>query len=124
GGFFKTRCQTNAGPAANTRQYANVLFAVVFPGGDVADHARRCFELPQLFAAGIDGLDIAFKRSVEHHIASCREGAAPYGESFRNAPQDFAFVCVPGDEVAHAAMTVRCREHGYGCANIGLAGYV
>ena len=117
-------CEADAGPAANTRENADVLFAAVLVGVDVADDARRGLELVEFLARlGIDRLEIAFERSVEHDAAGGRERSGPYRELLRHRPDDLAGPRVPGDEVAHVGLAGR-RIHGQRRPDIGLAGRV
>src|SRR5690242_8914867 len=60
-------CEADTGPAANAGQDGNELPAAVFIGRDVADDAGRGLELVELLARlGVDRLEVAFQRSVEH----------------------------------------------------------
>ena len=67
--------QADAGPAADARQDGHVLLPLMGVGHDVADDARRRLELVKLLARlGIDGLQVAFERAVEHHVAGRGQG--------------------------------------------------
>src|SRR5260370_1015215 len=91
------------GPAAVAGQNRNILLATMFIGGDVSNDAGRCLELVEFLARlGVNSLEVAFERSVEHHAAGGRQGARPHRELLRQRPHDLAGLSVPGDENAHA----------------------
>src|SRR6185369_18053562 len=70
GVFGQARRHADAGPAADAGQNSDILLAVILVGVDVADDARRSLELVELLAGlGIDRLEVAFQRAVEHDIA-------------------------------------------------------
>src|SRR2546426_5094297 len=71
-----------AGPAADPREHGDVLLAVrPEVGHRVADDARRALEPPQLGPGrGINRLEPAFHRAVEHDAAGRRQGPAVRGE--------------------------------------------
>src|SRR4029078_6654001 len=82
--------------------------SAVLIGRDVADDAGRSLELVELLAGlGVDGLQIAFERAVEHHAAGWREGTRPHRELLLDRPDDLAGPGVPGDEVAHVGFALR-----------------
>ena len=58
----------------------------------------------EFIALVIDRLDIAFERAVEHHVAGSRERTGPDRELLGLRLDNLAFFCIPGDEVAHAAI--------------------
>src|SRR5687768_9214334 len=61
-------CQTDTGPAADTRKHGHVLLAVTGIGHHVADHPGRCLEAIELLAGRrVDRLQITLERSVEDH---------------------------------------------------------
>src|SRR5450755_319773 len=69
----QTGREANAGPATDTGQHCDVLLAAVLIGRDVADDTGWSLELVELLAGlGVDRLEVAFERSVEHHAAACR----------------------------------------------------
>src|SRR5262249_43982215 len=70
GGIRQPGGKTDACPAADAGQNRDVLLATMLIGGDVADDAGRRLELVEFLAGlGVDGLEIAFERAVEHHAA-------------------------------------------------------
>src|SRR4029077_18717496 len=74
GRIGQARSQPDAGPAADPGQYRNILPAALLIGRDVADDARRGLELVKLLARlGIDRLQVAFQRAVEHHSTGGRQ---------------------------------------------------
>src|SRR5882762_3622431 len=112
----------DTGPAADARIHANELLPVVRVCEHVADDPGGRLELPQFLAVlRAHRLDVAFQRAVEGDITRGGQGARPYRETLRLGPGALAGRRIPGDEIAHAAMTVRGREHGQGGAHIGLA---
>src|SRR5690606_30651577 len=113
-------CKSDTGPTAHAGQNGDILLAVMLEGVDVTDNAGWGLELVKFLAIQIDGLDVAFKCSVEDHVARGRQGTGPYRELFRYRPDDFTLGGVEGYEVAHAAMAVRCRIHRNRSADIGL----
>ena len=117
----QSRREPDAGPAADAGQHRHVLLALVLIGHDVADDARRRLEPVQLLAGlGIDRLQVAFQRAVEHHAALGRHRAGPDGELLRIGPDDLALGRIPGDEVAHVGLPGR-RIHRQCRTDIGLA---
>src|SRR5215471_21193930 len=71
GGIRQARGKADACPAADARENRDVLLAAMFIGGHVADDAGRRFELVKFLAGlGVDSLEVAFERTVEHHAAS------------------------------------------------------
>src|ERR1019366_4578994 len=97
--------EADAGPAADARKHRDILLAVMLIGVDVADDARRGLVLPQLFAGlGVDGLEVAFERAVEHDVAGGRESARPSRELLLVRPHDLAGLGVPRDEIAHVGL--------------------
>src|SRR5262245_30182741 len=113
GVLLEARGKTDSRPAADAREHADELLAVVLPGVDVADDARWCLELVQLLAdvVRVDALQVALERAEAGDAASGHERAAPHGESLRLGLHDLAGARVPHDEVAHAAVAARRREH-------------
>src|SRR4030088_1551209 len=90
-------------------------------GRDVADDAGRGLELVEFLARlGVDSLEIAFERSVEHHAAGGSERTRPHRELLLVGPYDLAGLAVPGDEVAHVGLAGRGihRERG---PDVGLS---
>src|SRR5262249_60822406 len=76
GGVSQARRKSDARPAADAGQHCDILLAAILIGRDVADDAGRSLELVELLAGlGVDRLQIAFKRAVEHHVAGGRERA-------------------------------------------------
>src|SRR5262245_15786764 len=96
GRLGQTGRETNARPATDAREHGYVLPAAVLIGRDVADDAGRSLELVEFLARlGIDCLEVAFERSVEHHAAGGRECAGPHGELLFVRPDDLAGLAVP-----------------------------
>ncbi len=113
--------KADAGPAADAGEHGDVLLAVMLVRGHIADDAGRSLELVELLAGlGVHGLEIALKRSVEHHAARGRECAGPDRELLGDRPDDLSGLGIPGNEVAHVALAGR-RIHRQGRAHIGLA---
>src|SRR6185369_17918351 len=99
GGIREAGGKTDAGPAADTRQDRNVLLATMFIGGHVSDDAGRRLELVEFLARlGVDGLEIAFERAVEHHATGGRQGTRPDRKQLLVRPDDLAGLAVPGNE--------------------------
>src|ERR1700744_1131564 len=75
GGVFRLQQasrKTNARPTADAGENAYILLAVVLIGHDVADDAGRGLELVELLTGlGVDRLQVAFERAVEHDAAGC-----------------------------------------------------
>src|SRR5712664_4395269 len=87
--------ETDAGPAADAGQYRHVLPAALLIGGDVADDARRGLELVEFLARlGVDRLEIALERAVEHHAAGGGERPRPDRELLLVRPGDLAGLAV------------------------------
>src|SRR5262249_177420 len=108
GGIRQPGGKTDTGPAADAGQNRHVLLATIFIGGHVADDAGRRLELVEFLARfGVDGFEIAFERSVEHHAAGGRQGTRPDRELLRHRPDDLAGLAVPGNEIAHVAFAGR-----------------
>src|ERR1700740_2692710 len=81
GRIGQTGRETDTGPAADAGQHGNELPAAMLIGRDVADDAGWGLELVEFLARfGIDCLEVAFERSIEHHAAGGRECAGPHGE--------------------------------------------
>src|SRR5262245_65635977 len=98
GRIRETGRQTDTGPAADARKDRDVLLAVILVGRDVADDAGRSLELVELLAGlGVDGLQIAFERAVEHHAAGSGQGTRPHRELLLDRPDDLAGPGVAGD---------------------------
>src|SRR5262249_13295348 len=117
----QTSGKADPGPAAYTGQYSDVLLATVLVGHHVADDARWRLELVQFLAGlGINRLQIAFQRAVEHDTARRGQGTRPHREQLRIGPDDLAGLAVPGNEVAHIGLASR-REHRQGRPDIRLA---
>ena len=73
--LHEARGEADAGPAADAGQHADILLAVVHPGVDVADDARRGLEPVELATvAGVDRLQVALERAVEHDVARGGQG--------------------------------------------------
>src|SRR4051812_24312717 len=101
----QTGCETDTGPTADAGQHGDVLPAAILIGRDVTNDAGRSLELVEFLARlGIDCLEVAFERSVEHHAAGGRERTGPHRELLLVRPDDLARLAVPGDEVAHVAL--------------------
>ena len=93
----------------------------MFIGGHVADDAGRRLELVEFLAGlGVDGLEVAFERAVEHHAASRCQSTRPDRELLFHRPDDLAGLAVPGNEVAHVGLAGR-RVHRQRGPDIGLA---
>src|SRR5439155_9417306 len=121
GGFRQASGKTDTSPAADAGQDRNILLATMLIGGDVSDDAGRRLELVKFFAClGVDGLEVAFERAVEHHAARGRQGTRPDREQLFVRPDDLAGLAVPGNEVAHVRFTRR-RVHRQSRSDIGLA---
>src|SRR5262249_4956123 len=74
GGIRQPGGKTDTCPAADAGQNRDVLLATMLIGGDVSDDAGRCLELVEFLASlGVDSLEIAFERAVEHHASSRRQ---------------------------------------------------
>src|SRR6266404_4571233 len=102
------RRKADARPTADAGQYRHVLFAALLVGRDVPDDAGRGLELVEFLARlGIDGLEVAFKRSVKHHPAGGRERTRPDRELLLVRPDDLAGLVVPRDEVTHVLLAGR-----------------
>src|SRR5262249_34486465 len=98
GGIRQPGGKTDTCPAADAGQDRNVLLATMLIGRHVSNDAGRRLELVEFLARlGIDGLEVAFERSVEHHAAGGRQGARPDRELFRQRPDDLAGLAVPGN---------------------------
>src|SRR5262245_5375992 len=111
GGIRQPGGKTDTCPAADAGQDRNVLFAAMLIGGDVADDAGRGLELVEFLAGlGVDGFEIAFERTVEHHASSRCQGTRPDRELLFDRPDDLAGLAVPGNEVAHVGLARR-RVH-------------
>src|SRR2546422_11011639 len=68
GGIRQARGKADTRPAADAGQNRDVLLATLLIGGHVADDAGRRLELVEVLARpGVDGLEGAFARGVEHH---------------------------------------------------------
>src|SRR5205814_7488080 len=102
----------DAGPAANTREDAEVLLAFVLIGEDIADGARRCLELEQLLVdvVRVDALEIPLERPVARDATIGHQHAAPDRELLRLGLDDLAGACVPRDQSAHVAATRRGKQ--------------
>src|SRR5262245_12481339 len=91
GGVRQPGGKTDTCPAADAGQNRDVLLATMLVGGDVSNDAGRCLELVEFLAGlGIDGLEVAFERSIEHHAAGGRQGTRPDRELLRHRPDDLA----------------------------------
>src|SRR5262249_5257221 len=74
GGIRQAGGKTDACPAADAGQNRNILLATMFIGHDVSDDAGRRLELVEFLAGlGVDGLEVAFERAVEHHASGRRQ---------------------------------------------------
>src|SRR6266446_1093788 len=115
------RRKADARPTADAGQYRHVLFAALLIGRDVSDDAGRGLELVEFLARlGIDRLQVAFKRSIEHHPAGGSECTRPDREQLLVRPDDLAGFAIPGDKVAHVGFAGRWK-HRERCPYIGLA---
>ena len=72
---------------------------------------------------GVDRLQIAFQRAIEHHAAGGCQRASPGGEQLLVGPHDLAGLAVPGNEIAHIGLAFG-REHRHGGTDISLTGSV
>src|SRR5262245_7410607 len=89
GGIRQPGGKTDTCPAADAGQNRDVLLATMLIGGDVSDDAGRRLELVEFLAGlGVDSLEIAFERAVEHHAAGGRQGTRPDRELLRHRPDD------------------------------------
>src|SRR5262245_7842789 len=87
GGIRQAGGKTDTCPAADAGQNRDVLLATMLIGGDVSDDARRRLELVEFLAGlGVDGLEIAFERAVEHHASSRCQGTRPDRELLFDRP--------------------------------------
>src|SRR5258706_5974113 len=90
------RRKADACPTADAGQYRHVLFAALLISCDVADDAGRGLELVEFLARlGIDRLQVAFKRSIEHHPTGGSECTRPERELIPVLPHDPASLVVP-----------------------------
>src|SRR5262249_12947971 len=120
-GFREAGGKSDTGPSADAGQDRNVLLATILIGGHVADNAGRRLELVEFLARlGVDSLEIAFERTIEHHAAGGRQGTRPDRKQFFVRPDDLAGLAVPGNEVAHVRFAGR-RVHRQSRPDIGLA---
>src|SRR5262245_17944732 len=105
GVLLETRGETDAGPAADAREHADVLLALELPSVHVADDAGRRLELVQLFGdvVRVDALQVALERPIAGDAARGDERAAPHRELLGLRLDDLARPGIPHDEVAHAA---------------------
>src|SRR5712692_4879455 len=70
GRIGQTGRKPDAGPAAEAGQHRHIPLAALLVGRDVADDAGRGLELVEFLARlGVDRLEIALERAVEHHAA-------------------------------------------------------
>src|SRR4249919_2063368 len=70
--------KTDTRPATDAGQYRDILPAALLIGRDVANNAGRGLEFVEFLARlGIDRLEVAFERSIEHHAAGGRERTRP-----------------------------------------------
>src|SRR6267378_5389452 len=121
GWIGQTGREADAGPAADPGQYRHVLPAALLIGGDVADDAGWGLELVELLAGlGVDRLEVALQRAVEHHTTGGGQRTRPDRELLLVRPGDLAGLAVPGDEVTHVGLAGR-RIHRQRRPNIGLA---
>src|SRR3977135_3456673 len=78
GRIGQTGRKADARPAADAGQYRHVLPAALLIGRDVADDAGRSLELVEFLAGlGVDRLEIALQRAVEHHATGGGERTRP-----------------------------------------------
>src|SRR6185437_8519233 len=123
-GLQQTGRKADARPTADAGENGHVLLAAVLIGHDVADDAGRGLELVEFLARlGVDSLQVAFERAVEHHAAGRCESTAPCGELLLFGPDDLAGLAVPGDEVAHVAVALG-RIHRDRRTDVSLTGRV
>src|SRR4051812_14092935 len=82
----------DAGPAADAREDAEVLLALVLVREDVADDPGRRLELVELLVhvVRIDALDVTLERAVAGEISRGDERAAPHRELLGLALDDLA----------------------------------
>src|SRR5450755_80976 len=98
GRIGQTGRKADAGPAADAGQHRHILLAAMLVGRDVADDAGRGLELVEFLARlGIDRLEIALQRAVEHHAAGGGERPRPDRELLLVRPGDLAGLAVPRD---------------------------
>src|SRR5262249_35022341 len=111
--LLEARGHADAGPATDSGEHADVLLALVLIREDVADDAGRRLELVELLVdvAAIDALEVALERAVAGDATGGRQHTAPDRELFGLGLDDLARARIPLDQVAHAAMAVRRREH-------------
>src|SRR5262249_49937431 len=68
GGIRQPGGKTDPCPAADAGQNRDVLLAAMLIGRHVADDAGRRLELVEFLARlGVDSLEVAFERAIEHH---------------------------------------------------------
>src|SRR5678815_1542253 len=77
--LLETRRHADAGPAADAREDAHVLLALVLVREHVADDAGRRLELEQVLVdvVGVDALQVALERAVADHAAALLAPFAP-----------------------------------------------
>src|SRR6185312_10024831 len=120
-GFSETRGHADAGPATDTGIRTDELLAAVLIRKHVADDSGGRLELEQLLAVlRAHGLEVALERAVEHEVARGGQRTGPHGEALGLRPYDLARARIPRDEVTHAAVAVRGREHREGRADVRL----
>src|SRR5256885_6769427 len=113
GVLLEARGKADASPAADAGEHADVLLALVLPGIHVADDSRGRLELVELLAdvVGIDALQVALEGAVARDASGRDERPAPDRELLGLGLHDLAGAGIPDDEVAHAAVAARRREH-------------
>src|SRR5260370_34818351 len=78
GRIGQTGRKPDTGPAADAGQHRHILFTAMLVGRDVADDAGRGLELVEFLARlGVDRLELALDRPVEHHPAGGADAPAP-----------------------------------------------
>src|SRR5215471_17626761 len=121
GGIRQAGGKADTCPATDAGQNRDVLLAAMLIGRHVADDAGRRLELVEFLAGlGVDSLEVAFERAVEHHAASRCQRTRPDRELLFHRPDDLAGLAVPGNEVAHVGLAGRWVHRQRG-PDIGLA---
>src|SRR5437667_8603827 len=78
GGIRQAGGKTDTCPAADAGQNRHVLLAAMLIGRHVSNDAGRRLELVEFLARlGVDGFEIAFERTVEHHASSRCQSTRP-----------------------------------------------
>src|SRR3954454_7950339 len=101
------------GPAAHPGEHGHVFLAVRSPVHNrLADDPRANLELPDLGAvSGVERLEPAIHRPVEHDISGSHHRSAPDRELFFHFPDSPALHRIPGCDFA--AVTARSGLHLY-----------